>query len=76
MECRLWKNLYQHGNPYLTNIDLSLVKKGTAATDDENAISNLNGISYYTSGIENSFRLVLLIHQLQQLLELLTLQEM
>ena len=49
------KNLYQHGNPYLTNIDLSLVKKGTAATDDENAISNLNGISYYTSGIENSF---------------------
>jgi hypothetical protein len=49
------KNLYQHGNPYLTNIDLSLVKKGTLATDDENAISNLNGISYYTSGIENSF---------------------
>lgn len=49
------KNLYQHGNPYLTNVDLSLVKKGTTATDDENAISNLNGISYYTSGIENSF---------------------
>lgn len=49
------KNLYQHGNPYLTNIDLSLVKKGTLATDDENAISNINGISYYTSGIENSF---------------------
>ncbi|MFN8364778.1 MAG: hypothetical protein U0T78_05860 [Cloacibacterium normanense] len=38
---------------YLTNIDLSLVKKGTLATDDENAISNINGISYYTSGIEN-----------------------
>ena len=49
------KNLYQHGNPYLTNIDLSLVKIGTLSTDDENAISNINGISYYTSGIENSF---------------------
>lgn len=45
-------NIYQHGNPFLTNIDLSLIKKGTTATDDENAISNLNGIFYYSSGIE------------------------
>lgn len=50
------KNIYQHGNPFLTNVDLSLVKKGTTATDDENAISNLNGIYYYTSGIENSIK--------------------
>lgn len=48
-------NLYQFGNPFLTNIDLSLVKKGDPITDDENAISNLNGITYYTSGVENSF---------------------
>lgn len=43
------KNTYQYGNPFLTNVDLSLVKKGDAVTDDENAISNLNGIYYYTT---------------------------
>lgn len=47
-------NVYQHGNPFLTNIDLSLIKTGTTSTDDENAIANLNGIFYYTSGIENN----------------------
>lgn len=47
-------NIYQFGNPFLTNIDLSMVKTGTTSTDDDNAISNLNGISYYVSGITNS----------------------
>ena len=45
-------NIYQYGNPFLTNVDLSLVKKGTTSSDDDNAISNLNGIYYYTSGVE------------------------
>ncbi len=47
------KNNYQYGNPFLTNIDLSLIKKGTTSSDDENAISNLNGIYYYTT-VESS----------------------
>lgn len=48
-------NVYQQGNPFLTNIDLSYIKKGTTASndDDENYINNLNGIYYYTSGIQN-----------------------
>ncbi len=45
-------NIYQYGNPFLTNVDLSLVKKGNTTSDDENAVSNLNGIYYYTSGVE------------------------
>lgn len=45
-------NIYQYGNPFLTNIDLSLITKGNTTSDDENAISNLNGIFYYTSGVE------------------------
>lgn len=49
-------NIYQHGNPFLTNVDLSLVKKGNTSTDDENAISNLNGLFYYTSGIQNTIK--------------------
>lgn len=49
------RNVYQHGNPFLTNIDLSLLKKGTNLTDDENAISNLNGIYFYSNGIYNSY---------------------
>ena len=49
-------NIYQHGNPFLTNIDLSLVKKGNTSTDDQNAVSNLNGIFYYTSGIQNTIK--------------------
>jgi hypothetical protein len=49
-------NVYQQGNPFLTNVDLSLVAKGDNVSDDENAISNLNGIYYYTSGLQtNSF---------------------
>lgn len=48
------KNMYQFGNPFLTNIDLSLIKKGNSSTDDENAISNLNGLYYYTSGVESN----------------------
>lgn len=49
-------NVYQHGNPFLTNIDLSYIKKGTTNLndDDENAIGNLNGIYYYTSSIQNN----------------------
>ena len=47
-------NMYQYGNPFLTNIDLSMVKTGTTSSDDENAISNLNGIYYYVSGLVNS----------------------
>lgn len=49
------RNTYQYGNPFLTNVDLSLIKKGTTSTDDENAVSNLNGIYYFTSGIKNNY---------------------
>lgn len=49
------QNIYQYGNPFLTNVDLSLVKKGDTSSDDLNAISNLNGIYYYSSGIQNSW---------------------
>lgn len=48
------KYVYQHGNPFLTNVDLSYIKKGTTSTDDDNYISNLQGIFYYTSGLLNS----------------------
>lgn len=49
-------NVYQQGNPFLTNIDLSMIKKGTTAVndDDENYISNINGIYFYSSGLLNS----------------------
>ena len=49
-------NVYQQGNPFLTNIDLSMIKKGTTAVndDDENFISNINGIYFYSSGLLNS----------------------
>jgi hypothetical protein len=41
---------------FLNEFDLSLVAKGDNVSDDENAISNLNGIYYYTSGLQtNSF---------------------
>ena len=39
------KPLSTCGNPYLTNIDLSLVEKRTLATDDENAISKFKMVS-------------------------------
>lgn len=45
------KNLYQVANPFLTNIDLRYIGQSESANPDGNAIPNLQGIAYYTSGL-------------------------
>jgi len=45
------KNLYQVSNPFLTNIDLRYIGQSEAANTDGNAIPNLLGVAYYTSGL-------------------------
>ena len=45
------KNIYQFGNPFLTNLDLSLITAGyeTATNTDGNNIPNITGIRYSSS---------------------------
>ncbi len=45
------KNLYQVANPFLTNIDLKYIGLAETTNSDGNAIPNLQGIAYYTSGL-------------------------
>lgn len=47
------RNIYQFGNPYLTNLDLSQIvgNDGTATVTDGNNISNLIGIRYNSTGV-------------------------
>ena len=45
------KNLYQVANPFLTNIDLKYIGEGETTNSDGNAIPNLQGVAYYTSGL-------------------------
>lgn len=45
------KNLYQVSNPFLTNLDLRYVGLSEVTNSDGNAIPNLKGIAYYTSGL-------------------------
>lgn len=45
------KNLYQVANPFLTNIDLRYIGLAETTNSDGNAIPNLQGIAYYTSGL-------------------------
>ena len=45
------KNLYQVANPFLTNIDLKYIGQGETTNSDGNAIPNLQGVAYYTSGL-------------------------
>ncbi|MFC4687498.1 T9SS type A sorting domain-containing protein [Epilithonimonas pallida] len=45
------KNLYQVANPFLTNIDLRYIGQSESTNSDGNAIPNLQGIAYYTSGL-------------------------
>ena len=40
------KNIYQFGNPFLTNLDLSRIGYVESATGDGNAIANIKGIKY------------------------------
>lgn len=40
------KNIYQFGNPFLTNLDLSRIGYIESATSDGNAIANIRGIRY------------------------------
>ncbi|MPT31225.1 MAG: hypothetical protein E2600_06085 [Chryseobacterium sp.] len=41
------KNLYQLANPFLTNIDLKYIGLNTEVGNDDNFISNLEGVAYY-----------------------------
>ena len=45
------KNLYQVANPFLTNIDLKYIGQAETTNSDGNAIPNLQGVAYYTSGL-------------------------
>lgn len=45
------KNLYQVANPFLTNIDLKYIGQAETTNPDGNAIPNLQGVAYYTSGL-------------------------
>ena len=45
------KNLYQVANPFLTNIDLKYIGQAETPNSDGNAIPNLQGVAYYTSGL-------------------------
>ena len=45
------KNLYQVANPFLTNIDLKYIGQSETTNSDGNAIPNLQGVAYYTSGL-------------------------
>lgn len=40
-------NIYQFGNPFLTNIDLAFIGGASDPDGDGNAISNLYGVAYY-----------------------------
>ena len=47
------KNLYQYGNPFLTNLDLSRIgHTESATTGDGNDLSNIYGIRFETSGVQ------------------------
>ncbi len=46
------KNLYQVANPFLTNIDLKYIGRDeSVAISDDNYITNLYGVAYYTGGL-------------------------
>lgn len=51
------RNLYQFGNPFLTNIDLSRVgydEDGAGTQDDLNNLTNIYGIRYESGGVVTS----------------------
>ncbi|NMR35810.1 T9SS type A sorting domain-containing protein [Chryseobacterium aquaticum] len=51
------RNMYQFGNPFLTNIDLSRVgydEDGAGTGDDGNAITSIRGIRYESLGVVTS----------------------
>ena len=46
------KNLYQFGNPFLTNLDLSRIAYNEGASGDGNFLSNIYGIRLEVSGVQ------------------------
>lgn len=55
------KNIYEFGNPFLTNIDLSRIGYNEGGVSDGNAISNIWGVQYspgevqYVNGVGSTF---------------------
>lgn len=48
------RNLYQFGNPFLTNIDLSRIGYNEGANGDGNAINSIQGVRYESIGVSTS----------------------
>jgi hypothetical protein len=48
------RNIYQFGNPFLTNIDLSMVGYNEGASGDGNFINNIHGIRFESEGVVTS----------------------
>ncbi|WP_278377448.1 T9SS type A sorting domain-containing protein [Chryseobacterium arthrosphaerae] len=55
------KNIYEFGNPFLTNLDLSRIGYNEGGVSDGNAISNIWGVQYspgevqYVNGVGSTF---------------------